>query len=1435
MANSEQETADTTLDEEVALLRQLEADDPDVDCTGESSRRKAEAEGETQLDAQSGEGTSRQERGSSSSSKLDPSAILDAAKTNLARFLELDLTGVATYISLRKQKRELLKLLVANSETTSEILFKVFMHMKRSREERSDKAEHHALSLALTQGRADLARTLLENGVALVLTHDSGHSALCHACRHRQDEIVSLLLDKGADLNKTCDHEGDTPLGVACYHGHEQVVALLLADSRIDIDKKDNTGWTPLNTAALGGYTKIVAKLLAEGADINIANNLGWTPLATACCHGFEEIVSFLLAREDIMIDTKDEDGCTPLNTAAQMGRASIISRLLNRGAAIDIASDSEWMPLQLACSQGHMEAIEALLRDKRTDINGRDSTGWTPLLAACRNGQEEVVNYLLKDKEIDINRMDDVKWTPLRTASRYGHAAVVDILLANGAHVNPPDAEGWTALMGACKWGHYEISQQLLDHHADVNVAHHEQWTALHWASHGGHANLVTLLLRYNADRSARNQDGCTPLHLASQQGYEDTVRALLDQPGGMVDAGDNEGWTALHKASFYKDSDAERLDFEWGDVKPDSYHEPVSQHHRVVMLLMEHNANITSTTTDGATPLLLAAKKANTRCLELLVVHMAENDLNQRDSDGCTALYYAAKARDVDLLRLLLGSVRKTDFGAAGTEMEREILAWAAEDGERHQIFAAVAQKGSLMAKKNVPDTHRESALCWAAWNADLDLVCRILNSNASDLNSDKVRKSVEAVASRMLSSMKSEDAQRGRNTQIKSNTTKQTARKAQKDGNHRRKEQPTASAAERDNYETILDLLRNPPIVPTTVSIQPCEMPVLGADIDISAFDAAVVDFYANEKSSGFLRRERGVREVIYDPEEGLARLMAAAQEQMEAQSDRLGTSNVFSPGDFNCRWIHLPANNIQWMNDLMSRIYFEKKTDGIDRIYGDLNKFFRRSWHQVPDASSRFRFMKPECVMQDKKGGDTSPRLALYMPYLTFATYPHKQPSSYQALLNTYSKTAIHQFRTLDESYYQFTSDDADEERERRNKDQVVTRTLFNNNLEEIVSWDLVGVEQLWLWIVDDKTVITSSTHRADGRSNVVQASVLDRLTELGHGENKRSQPATALELSKFIVDTCVQFYSRTKYSPTNIKQIPNPVAWSIRQFFSDSVNRAAVKEAGLFKQFSDKGLVKAKSRRGHQHEDFNSVKDIYVQQTASLLTHVKDMRDELNMIKAIVSDQEAVQCGLYEKDCSAAHIISDLEEMDRATQRVYEAVEATLTLEQNVIALTQSEETVQQGRILMAFTVATIIFLPMSFLVSLFAVDITAFPHNRSGELQYTSGWIFPIIFGISAVVWISPILCAFRSQVLRSVNTIAQRFPASQNLRVHATKAPGGNTSAADLRTRFGNIYLSKTNQLRQRFRNKKSSSGDEEAQKGELDRAGHGSVIPPK
>jgi Mg2+ and Co2+ transporter CorA len=99
------------------------------------------------------------------------------------------------------------------------------------------------------------------------------------------------------------------------------------------------------------------------------------------------------------------------------------------------------------------------------------------------------------------------------------------------------------------------------------------------------------------------------------------------------------------------------------------------------------------------------------------------------------------------------------------------------------------------------------------------------------------------------------------------------------------------------------------------------------------------------------------------------------------------------------------------------------------------------------------------------------------------------------------------------------------------------------------------------------------------------------------------------------------------------------------------------------------------------------------------------------------------------------------------------------VNSLLSLEQNEASIAEAESSreqaqvaIQQGKILMAFTVVTILFvsiiqnplfriasnpvtipqLPLSFLVSLFALNITIFPHEGD-EVGYDPKWIFPVI------------------------------------------------------------------------------------------------------
>ena len=87
-------------------------------------------------------------------------------------------------------------------------------------------------------------------------------------------------------------------------------------------------------------------------------------------------------------------------------------------------------------------------------------------------------------------------------------------------------------------------------------------------------------------------------------------------------------------------------------------------------------------------------------------------------------------------------------------------------------------------------------------------------------------------------------------------------------------------------------------------------------------------------------------------------------------------------------------------------------------------------------------------------------------------------------------------------------------------------------------------------------------------------------------------------------------------------------------------------------------------------------------------------------------------------GIASNDRHARSILGDIEELDKVAKKIEGAVSfsfpshktgrltlilqvnATLGLEQSAIAIAQSEETVQQGRTLMAFTIMTILFVRM---------------------------------------------------------------------------------------------------------------------------------------
>ncbi|KAI0411455.1 hypothetical protein F5X98DRAFT_383752 [Xylaria grammica] len=73
----------------------------------------------------------------------------------------------------------------------------------------------------------------------------------------------------------------------------------------------------------------------------------------------------------------------------------------------------------------------------------------------------------------------------------------------------------------------------------------------------------------------------------------------------------------------------------------------------------------------------------------------------------------------------------------------------------------------------------------------------------------------------------------------------------------------------------------------------------------------------------------------------------------------------------------------------------------------------------------------------------------------------------------------------------------------------------------------------------------------------------------------------------------------------------------------------------------------------------------------------------------------------------------------------------------------------AENTARQGRTILVFTVVTIVFLPITFLSSLFALNIESFPHDANGTLSYSPQWAFSRLLGVTIAVSVPLILLAF--------------------------------------------------------------------------------------
>jgi ankyrin repeat protein len=147
--------------------------------------------------------------------------------------------------------------------------------------------------------------------------YGGGATALMIASGAPYIEVVHTLLERGADVNVT-SNEGWTALLVAgdtCTIGGGENLVRLLLDKGADVNARlTATGVTPLMRAQRLPCIDTTRALLGKGADVNAKDKDGWTAAMYALMSGSVDAVRTLLKQgAHLQADAAMPDGRTPL------------------------------------------------------------------------------------------------------------------------------------------------------------------------------------------------------------------------------------------------------------------------------------------------------------------------------------------------------------------------------------------------------------------------------------------------------------------------------------------------------------------------------------------------------------------------------------------------------------------------------------------------------------------------------------------------------------------------------------------------------------------------------------------------------------------------------------------------------------------------------------------------------------------------------------------------------------------------------------------------------------------------------------------------------------------------------------------------------------------------------------------------------------------
>ncbi len=517
---------------------------------------------------------------------------------------------------------------------------------------------------AVLNNRADVAKVLLDhdaNPDISVRAESTTLFPLHVAVMHGQDEMINMLIEKGADATRKVDG-GHSLADLAKQSGHESSAKLISAAIK-RLRAKPQVVKSPEKQIALI-WKKIVQAVTQQDVDalrkLTVSKNFGvlspdaqalaWVvlgepkPFQAQIIAGANPNKSF----DDVL------DGMSLLYAAVGLSRnIGVVRCLVDAGANPNLKWKNGATPIFEALTDKKQDFLKLLI-DNGADVNAKMTNGQTPLIMASANNSRRCVDMLL-DAGADIDQampgsglnafsaavdrlhMDLALHLIERGAkpdfgsaetlglavAEYGSLELIHAIETKGGSIIRPDQLSRVAFVGS-RNKDYEVLDHLLSHGANLSQDNDYKYTPLILSVLRNHPRLVQRYLERGDDPSIRDVDNETALSLAIESQREGMVSMLRKFKAEVGDYSSLSDQEAMLNAA---------QDGNLGTI--------LNLHDAGVSLNVEDS--------DGNSPMLLATKAGHLGVVRSLY-HLGA-DINHRNHAGLSATKVATSMIDQNL----------------------------------------------------------------------------------------------------------------------------------------------------------------------------------------------------------------------------------------------------------------------------------------------------------------------------------------------------------------------------------------------------------------------------------------------------------------------------------------------------------------------------------------------------------------------------------------------------------------------------------------------------------------------------------------------------------------------------------------------------------------------------------------------------------------